>query len=206
MSTFLKNFTKGRFTYTISATAFTLIMGIILTAKPNILEIICSIAGGLLVLVGVAILIYYFAKKRIHHVVCVYAIFFMVCGFLLCFVPTLLKFMIPIFFGAWLLTSSAAGMYNNFMLRKIQLLWWIPFLMCTIGALIGLFVITRPVTAMEQTIRIIGIAMIVHSVLRLISVFFGSKADEPAQQQDDAVETSAVQTASAVIETTVTKE
>ncbi len=205
MSTFLKNFTKGHFTYTISATVFTLIMGIILTAKPNILEIICTIAGALLVLVGVAILIYYFAKKRIHHVVCVYSIFFMICGFLLCFVPTLLKFMIPIFFGAWLLTSSAAGMYNNFMLRKIQLLWWIPFLMCTIGALIGLFVITRPVTAMEQTIRIIGIAMIIHSVLRLISVFFGNKADASAQQ-DDTVETTAVQNASAVIETTVTKE
>lgn len=171
-------------------TILTLISGILFTAKPDILELICIIIGMILALAGIGILIYYLAKGRKTHIVCVYSIIFMIAGALFGIVPTLLKFLIPIFFGAWLLTSSAAGIYNNCMMRRINPLWWIGLLLCTAGGAIGVYVITRPVTVMETTIRLIGIAMIVHSALRLVSIIFGHKyqkeAEKAAEEADDA--------------------
>ena len=166
-------------------TILTLISGILFTAKPDILELICIIIGTLLALGGVGILIYYLVKGRKTHIICVYSIVFMVAGALFGIVPTLLKFLIPIFFGAWLLTSSAAGMYNNFMLRRVNPLWWIGLLLCTAGAAIGVYVITRPVTIIETTIRLIGIAMIIHSALRLASIICSHKFQREAEQTEE---------------------
>ncbi len=156
-------------------TIIALTVGIVLTAKPDILELLCVVIGSLLAITGVGMLLYFLIKKPQNHVICVYAVLFMGGGALLGIVPTLLKFLIPIFFGAWLLTSSAAGMYNNYMLRHVHPFWWLGLLLCTAGAAIGVYVITRPAAIMESTVRLIGIAMIVHSVLRLLSLLFGGK-------------------------------
>ncbi len=156
-------------------TIIALTVGIMLTAKPDILELICVMIGSLLAITGVGMLLYFLIKKPRNPVICVYAILFMAGGALLGIVPTLLKFLIPIFFGAWLLTSSAAGMYNNYMLRHVHPFWWLGLLLCTAGAAIGVYVITRPAAIMESTVRLIGIAMIVHSALRLLSLLFGGK-------------------------------
>lgn len=178
---------------TMLPTIIALIVGILLTAKPDILELTCIAIGSLLAIAGLGMLLYFLIKKPQNHVICVYAVLFMAGGALLGIVPTLLKFLIPIFFGAWLLTSSAAGMYNNYMLRYVHPFWWLGLLLCTAGAAIGLYVITRPATIMESTVRLIGIAMIVHSALRLLSLLFGGKyqhqlaAEAAADEDDDGI-------------------
>lgn len=185
-------------------TVFMLISGILFTVKPDILELLCIIIGAILGLVGIGILIYYFVKRPDVHVICVYSILFVIAGILFGIVPTLLKFLIPIFFGAWLLTSSAAGMYNNFMARRCNPLWWVGLLLCTVGAGIGIYVITRPITIMETTVRLIGIAMIVHAVLRLVSIICNRKyqKEAAAAEEADAAETGGViETTGTVIET-----
>ncbi len=172
-------------------TVIALIVGILLTAKPDILELICIAIGSLLAIGGFGMLLYFLIQKPQNRVICVYAVFFMTGGALLGIVPTLLKFLIPIFFGAWLLTSSAAGMYNNYMLRHVHPFWWLGLLLCTAGTAIGIYVITRPATIMESTVRLIGIAMIVHSALRLLSLLFGGRyqhqlaAEASADEDDD---------------------
>ena len=99
------------------------------------------------------------------------SVFISVAGVLLIILPGLLKFLIPIFFGAWILLSSVSGMYRNFTFRSDHHFWWIGLILSTLGAGLGIYIITRPMTVMDSTIRLIGIALIVFAVLRLVSLF-----------------------------------
>lgn len=153
--------------------AVTLLIGILFTAKPLILEKICMIAGGTLCVLGAVLMVLYFIKRQSAHLA--YGIVCLVPGILLCIIPGLLKFLIPILFGLWILTSAGSGLFRNLSYRNSYPHWWVGVILNAICAAIGIFVITRPVEAVEATVRLIGISMIIHAALRLVAVFMGRK-------------------------------
>ena len=163
--------TKNQFLASCLSYAVTLALGILFTAKPDILVTICLYAGIALLVIAAGLVIAYFVKKREIAVLMVYGIMAAIAGVLLIILPGLLKFLIPIFFGAWILLSSASGMYRNFTFRSDHHFWWIGLILSTLGAGLGIYIITRPMTVMDSTIRLIGIALIVFAVLRLVSLF-----------------------------------
>jgi uncharacterized membrane protein HdeD (DUF308 family) len=173
------------FWFTGAFTFLTLLVGILFATNPWILEKICIIIGSILLLAGAVLLVVYFVKKRAVPQPLMYGLFSMAGGILLCIVPTVLKILIPIFFGIWILLSSLSGIYRNFSFRRELPRWWIGFLLCIVCAGLGVYVLSRPVTVMESTIRLIGICMIIHAVFRLISIFMGRKC----YHQDSVVET-----------------
>lgn len=167
----MKISTKNQFAASLLTAIGTLALGILFTAKPNILSTICLYAGIIACIAAAGLVIAYFVKKRENSGLMVYGIIAAVVGILLIILPGLLKFLIPIFFGAWILVNSASGMYRNFSFRHDHHFWWIGFILCTIGAVIGAYVITRPMEIMDTTVRLIGIALIIFAVLRIVSVF-----------------------------------
>lgn len=167
------NLTKNHLISSVVSAAVTLLVGILFTAKPFILEKICMIAGGALCVLGAVLLVLFFVKRQNIHLT--YGVVCLAAGILLCIIPSLLKFLIPILFGLWILTSAGSGLFRNLSYRNSYPHWWVGMLLNAVCAAVGVYVITRPVATMEATVRLIGIAMIVHAVLRLVAVFMGRK-------------------------------
>lgn len=165
----------------------TMIIGIGLIIKPDILELICIAAGSLLLLAGLGFAIYGFIRNRSLPFTCIPLAG---GGLLLLIVPTLLRFLIPVFFGLWIFLSSASGIHRSYQTRQFNRKWWIGSVLCTIAALVGIFVMSRPVTVMESTVRLVGIALTVFSLLKLISSGF-SRRSQTAEMSatDDVIET-----------------
>ncbi|MBR0485836.1 MAG: DUF308 domain-containing protein [Oscillospiraceae bacterium] len=179
----MKKINWKTFWYTNLFSLITLIAGIILTAKPDFLTSACKALGGLCCTAGgILLLLCLFPKLRFQQNIS-YGILFLVAGILLEVVPSLLKFLIPVLFGFWILSSSVSGMYRNFSFRQEVSGWRTGFVLCALSALLGIYVMTRPMSVMNDTVRIIGIGFLIHAVIRLISSFLGRKGYQTA---DDA--------------------
>ena len=178
-----KLMTKQQFWYILLTAGIRLATGICFAAKPDILIHICLIAGIIMCVLGIFLSVTYLMSKRQYGSQLLYGLCFLVGGVLLCTIPTLLKFLIPIFFGLWIIFTSVSGMYRNFVLRKTHSLWLAGFILCTLGAITGFYVLTRPAYVMDTTIRLIGICLIVVGAIRFISVmlarqYFGTPEGE----------------------------
>ncbi|MDE6087995.1 MAG: DUF308 domain-containing protein, partial [Oscillospiraceae bacterium] len=117
------------FWYTNLFSILTLLVGILLTAKPDILTSTCKVFGGIMTLLGIILLALYFIPKKRSSEMRSYGITFLIAGILLAIIPSLLKFLIPILFGGWILLSSLSGIYRNFTFRESVPHWWIGFLL-----------------------------------------------------------------------------
>ena len=170
------------FWYTNLFSLITLAVGIILTAKPDILTTVCKIFGGILALIGILLLALYFIPKKRSQEMLGYGCCFLLAGVLLAIVPSVLKFLIPVLFGGWVLISSLNGLYRNFCFRKTLPHWWIGFLLCVVSTCLSVYILTRPMTIVEQTVKIIGIVLIIHAVLRILSTVLGRKGYQSAEQ------------------------
>lgn len=159
--------------YTDLPALISLIVGIVLTAFPNILSIVCRLGGGILILSGLVLLVYNLLKKAQPRQYVLRCILLCVGGIALCILPAALTLFVPLILGAWLIVSSISDFYSQFFVEKRIRLFGIA--VCTLGLLVGIFVISRPRSVFEGGMRLIGIAMIIHSVLRLIAAFFAAR-------------------------------
>ncbi|MBR3630118.1 MAG: DUF308 domain-containing protein [Oscillospiraceae bacterium] len=183
---------KQHFLFTLLAAAATTAFGILLIAVPGILNRICLYTGILFCAVGVVLLLLYFIRKQANSTHLVYGIISVVIGVLLCIIPGLLTFLIPILFGLWILGNAGSGLFKNLMTRSDNPFWWLGSLLCVAAIALGVFVITRPADAMQKTVSIIGIAMTANGVLRMISAILGRKvyleSPDPAKVIDTTIE------------------
>lgn len=169
------------FWYTNLFSLMTLLTGIILTAKPDIITSTCKLVGSLCCIIGIILLVLHFLKKQSSQNM-TYGIVFLIAGILLGTIPTMLKMLIPILFGGWILTSSLSGMHRNFLFRNDVPKWWIGFGLCAVSAALAIFIMTRPISVMNDTVRIIGIGFILHAVIRLISSILGKEGYKSASE------------------------
>ena len=170
------------FWYTNLFSLITLLVGIVLTAKPDILTSTCKVFGGIMTLLGLILLALYFIPKKRSQEMLSYGCTFLIAGILLAIIPSLLKFLIPVLFGGWILVSSLSGMYRNFTFRQSVPHWWIGFLLCIASAGLSIYLLTRPITVMNQTVKLIGIIFIIQSVLRIVSTILGRNGYKSAEQ------------------------
>ena len=178
---------KQHFWSTMLNAIVTAVLGILLAAKPWIVEKICTWAGGILCLVGVVLCIFYFVRKQKNSAYLKYCLTSLVIGILLCIIPSVLKFMVPVLFGFWILMSASSGILRNISNRRVYSLWWVGLILSVIGVAIGVYTITRPVDVLQTTIKAIGIALIIQGILRLVSAWMGRKVY--MEQTEDVIET-----------------
>ncbi len=172
-------------------TMISLLLGIVFTVNPGIVGKACVAIGSGLVICGAITLVVYFLKAERSTHLLVTSIVLMVTGIFLGIVTTLLKVLIPIFFGMWLIITSLDNLAQSWAAKKTSEHWWIGFLMGLACCGLGIFVITQPVKALTYTIRLIGIAMIIHAALQLLSIPFERRPEEP-KKDDDFIETTIV--------------
>lgn len=167
-----------------SAAIVTLVLGIVLIIKPLILETICLVAGVLLCLIGLCSLVILLVKKEKdkNQYISTVLLWF-VPGILVILIPKLLKILVPILFGLWILSSAVPGLFRHISYRKTYSGWWMGAVLCVICIALGVFVITRPGEVTEATVRLIGICIVIHSVLRMVAIHIGSKyySSEPIE-------------------------
>lgn len=172
---------KSAFYAACSAAVLTLAVGILLAAKPGILLTVCKGAGGLLCAAALVLTAICLIRKQAGRQLLYYGLIAGGAGVLLILLPGLLSFLIPVMFGLWVMIHSLLGILRNIGMRGEHRFWWLGAAFCTISAALGVFILTRPMTAMEATVRLIGIALIAFAILRGVSVlmarhYFG---DEP---------------------------
>ena len=165
-----QSLTKNSFRNTIISMLCTIAIGIIFIAKPDILAKVCVVAGILIAIGGAVMIAAYFLGNRENGSQMVYGCLMVGGGILLSIIPSLLNFLVPLLFGVWVLLSGASGVYRNFSLRRVHRTWWIGLLLCAAVACLGVFLITRSFRVVETTTMLIGIALVVHGVLRLAAV------------------------------------
>ena len=170
------------FWYTNLFSLITLIAGIIFTIKPDIITSTCKTIGILCGIIGVILLILNFLPNRRAEQNTSYGITFLIIGILIAVVPTVLKVLIPILLGGWILISSISGMHRNWIFRHDVPKWWIGFALCAVSAVLGVYLMTRPVSVMNDTVKLIGIGFIVHAVTRLISSVLGKDGYKAAAE------------------------
>ncbi len=180
---------KQHFLYTILGAVITAAFGVLLLAVPGIIDRICLYGGGLFCAVGVILFIVWLIKKRQNPTHLIYGIVCILLGVLLCIIPSLLNFLIPILFGLWILGSGGFGLFKNLMNRSEHKLWWLGSLLCLAAIALGVIVITRPADAMQTTISFIGIAMIGNALLRPHSDILGRRVNLKNPHPSQVIET-----------------
>lgn len=162
----------------------TLVIGIAFITRPAILKTLYMGIGSALILAGIGIAVYGYIRYKSFRPACLPLL---IGGVLMCIVPSVLTFLIPVFFGLWIFSSSASGVYRHFTMRRVNPTWWIGFAISVLTSFIGIYIMCRPVTAITHTIRLVGIALTVYSVCRLISLFLGREYQSAGTQQSDSV-------------------
>lgn len=159
----------------------TLAIGITLTAVPGILITVCKAAGTLLCIAGLVLIVQYFLPKFQNSRLLTYGVIAIIAGVLLLLIPGLLHVLVPLVFGIWMILNSLSGILRNVGLRGEHRFWWIGVILSGIGCILGAYIVTRPTETMDATVRIIGIALIIFAVLRLVSVLMARQyfGDEP---------------------------
>ncbi len=170
------------FWYTNIFSFITLAIGIVFTIKPDILTTTCKWIGTIFCIVGAVLVLISLISKKISDQKFSYGVTALIIGILLEIIPILLKVLIPILFGGWILVSSVSGMYRNFIFRHDVPKWWIGFVLCTLSGLLALYIMTRPITVMNETVKLIGIGLIIHAVIRLISSILGKDGYKAAEK------------------------
>ena len=146
-----------------------LAIGILLTAFPSIMVTACYIIGGILCAAAIVLFLLHFLKKPEDTIWMKQGTTLLIVGILFVLLPGLLHFLMPVVFGLWLLITSVSGILRNFALRQSHRTWWVGALLCFIGSILSLFILFRPAQVMDETVRIVGIVMIIVSVLRIVS-------------------------------------
>ena len=184
--------TKTQLRNTVISMIATIALGIFLAAKPDILAKICVVAGIVVAVAGVFLIAAYFLGKRENGSQMVYGILLLLGGVLLSIIPSALDFLVPMLFGFWVLFSGITGAYRNIRLRQVHHFWWIGLLICLAIAGLGIFLMTRTFHFVETTTKLIGIALIIHGVLRLVPAIMARHyyADPP---QGDVIDVTTVE-------------
>ena len=185
--------TKQKLRFTLIASVLTLVLGIVFTAKPDILTHVYIIAGAVMAVIGAVLTIGYFLSGRVDGSQMVYGGIFLAGGIFLCIVPSLLNFLVPVLFGVWIAGGGLSGMLRNFSLRGQHKLWWVGLLLCGAAVALGVFVMTRDVDVMAHTTRIIGIVLIVHAVLRLTATVMARHYYSDPVSEENVIDTNITQ-------------
>ena len=172
----MKSINQRSFRGIILATLLMLAIGILLTAFPSIVLTVCHIIGGILCAASLVMFLLHFLKKPADKVWLSQGTMLLIAGILFVLLPGLLHFLIPVIFGLWLLATGVSGLLRNYALRHSYRTWWVGALLCLLCCILSVFILFRPAQAMDDTVRIIGIVMIIVSVLRFISTIMARQA------------------------------
>ncbi|MCR5717842.1 MAG: DUF308 domain-containing protein [Oscillospiraceae bacterium] len=177
----MRSMTKRTYRAIVLTGLLMLAIGILLTAFPTILVTVCRIAGGLLCVAAAVLIVLHFVRKNVQDNYLGQSILSLIGGVLLILLPGLFRFLVPVFFGLWLISTALSGVWRNLSLRGTHRTWWVGAILCGLCGIAGIFILTRPTQSMDDTVRLIGIVLMIASVLRLSSTVMARHyyAEEP---------------------------
>lgn len=143
-----------------------LVLGIILTVKPNIvISLICYGTATVLLVVGINAIIKYIQNRNVNFNLFGGIIFITVAFFLFFRYETVVSF-IPFILGIYIIINSALKIEYIFVLKNNNNQKYINVLVTVIISLIcGLFLVFNPFTSTLTITRIIGLFIIIYSIL-----------------------------------------
>ena len=159
-----------------------LILGILLFIKSDdTIVAISYLVGGIIIILGVLALVNYFKKNEREFSTSfniIYGIITIVFGIFILSNPKMVASVIPFVIGACILIKSSFKIAYSIELKNHNIDFWKGALITSvISALVGVIMVFNPFKTSVIVFKIIGAAIIIYSVLDIVSSFQFKKAD-----------------------------
>lgn len=159
-----------------------LILGILLFIKSDdTIVAISYLVGGIIIILGVLALVNYFKKNERDFSTSfniIYGIITIVFGIFILSNPKMVASVIPFVIGACILIKSSFKIAYSIELKNHNIDFWKGALITSvISALVGVIMVFNPFKTSVIVFKIIGAAIIIYSVLDIVSSFQFKKAD-----------------------------
>ena len=152
-----------------------IILGIILIAYPGSTLIAMGIMLGVyLVLQGINLIVFDIRSRRYYlpmEGMLWEGVLTIVFGVLLMIYPASLAITLGITIGIWLIVSGVSGIKTSLTLKNEDGPWVLMIILNVIDIVFGVIMFFAPLSATASITVLVGIALIVHSVIRLVDVF-----------------------------------
>ena len=159
-----------------------LILGILLFIKSDdTIVAISYLVGGIIIILGVLALVNYFKKNEREFSTSfniIYGIITIVFGIFILSNPKMVASVIPFVICACILIKSSFKIAYSIELKNHNIDFWKGALITSvISALVGVIMVFNPFKTSVIVFKIIGAAIIIYSVLDIVSSFQFKKAD-----------------------------
>lgn len=178
MKRFTRDFNRTSSFWT--AILFYFVCGLLLLLFPNLALSIANFAlAAVLCVVGVCCIIGYLRGSVLDGVMGMELALGLVTlcfGLLLLINPTFLSSLLPFLWGVALLVGGFGKVQMGADLKRIgESRWWAVLIAALVSFLLGIFSITKPAFIAAISVQFIGVALIVESVLDLVSFLIINK-------------------------------
>lgn len=173
-----------------------LALGVVLLLWPEtVLNVICYVVGGLVILSGVVQIVRFLTAKDFLFFAPLTLTFGLLClalGLFLIVRSDVVQTVLPIVFGIFVIFDSVLRVQNALELRRCEYgSWWAFLLLALLSVALGLVMIFNPFGALSTLIMAVGIILIIEGALNLFSTLYTSLAVRRFMKKHPAAEAAA---------------
>lgn len=158
-----------------------LILGVILISNPgDVVKFITYIAGGIIIIIGLAKIISYLRIKKNMNIQntndLIIGIVAIVMGIIIMFCSSAIEFIIRLITGGWILYSGITKLIISLKLKEININNWYLVLIASIIMIIcGLYIIIISNLVLSG----IGIVLVIYAIIDIIQFIIIPKSKNP---------------------------
>ena len=152
-----------------------IVVGVILSAFPQIVKWIFYLSGGLIILFNIIRYLIYRNKKNPYSMIKM--IFYVIIGGGLIILPTFLEIGIPLVAGSFIMMNGFERFVNAFMVRNQEKKWVLPLVVGIIYFFFGFYVLAEYKHISETIIRVIGVFLVVIGIAKQINKINDNKSE-----------------------------
>lgn len=166
----------------------TIVLGILCVAMPSTsANALCYIFGGALMVMGIVLLVRYFAVDRLFGgYMLVIAITMLISGLFCVIYPDAVQGILTVLFGVFILVDSVSAMSDSIVCAKAKVKdWLVMFMLSLLTAILG---IALMFSTFDMVMIFAGISLIVEGIKNLVVIFvFGKKIKDAKKQVENVI-------------------
>lgn len=170
-----------------------LVLGAVLLCWPQtVLNLICYMVGGLVILGGAMQLVHFFSARGTVFFAPLYLVLGLVClglGLFLILRSDIVQIVLPVVFGLFVVFDSVVRVQNALELRRCEYgNWWVFLGLALLSVALGVVMICNPFGAINTLVMAVGVILCIEGALNLLSMLYTTLAVRRYMKLHPAVE------------------
>jgi uncharacterized membrane protein HdeD (DUF308 family) len=168
-------------------------LGAVLLIWPEtVLNAVCYVVGGLVMLSGVVQVVRFFAARERLLFAPMTLTLGLVClglGLFLILRSDIVQTVLPIVFGLFVIFDSVVRIQSALELKKCEYgNWWTGLLLALLSVVLGLVMIFNPFASIQTLVMAVGVILIIEGALNVISILYTQLAVHRFMKKHPAAE------------------